>query len=370
MKIKWENVLEDSLVKHFYEKQSVEEQNEGFNNQLSFGTAGIRGKFGLGEGRLNKFTIQKVALGLAYYLKEYENSPSVVIHYDTRHLSTDFSRIIAEILAGHRIKVYLADIYKTTPDLSYAVRYLQTSAGVMITASHNPKDYNGIKVYGNDGAQLGTEQSEILSEYINKLGDPLTLNLNINSSEIQDNVYKVDNKLKEKYFEEIFDLVGEIPNSDLKVVFTSLHGTSVPTVPDLLKSLNFNNYTLVDDQCIPDPNFSSVESANPEDHQAFDQAIKKGNNIDADLLISTDPDADRIGIAERDEKGNIYYFNGNQIGALLLAYRIKQTEHLNNRVMFQSIVSSELSKMMAEKYNIKCQEVLRDLNTLLKVYVI
>ena len=358
MKTKWENVLEDSFVKQFYEQQSLEEQNEGFNNQLSFGTAGIRGKFGLGEGRLNKFTIQKVALGLAHYLKACESAPSVVIHYDTRHLSTEFARIIAEILASHKIKVYLADTYKTTPDLSYAVRYLQTSAGVMITASHNPKDYNGIKVYGNDGAQLGTGPSEILSEYINKLGDPLTLNLNINSSEVHDDIDNVDNKIKEKYFEEIFDLVGEIPNSDLKVVFTSLHGTSVPTVPELLKSLNFNNYTLVEKQCVPDPNFSSVDSANPEDHQAFKQAIKKGNDIDADLLISTDPDADRMGIAERDAKGNIYYFNGNQIGALLLDYRIKQTEHLNNRVMFQSIVSSELSKKLAEKYNIKCREVL------------
>lgn len=358
MKTKWENVLEDSLVKHFYENQSLEEKNEGYNNRLSFGTAGIRGKFGLGEGRLNKFTIQKVALGLANYLNEYERDPSIVIHFDTRHLSTEFAQIIAEILASHKIKVFLADTYKTTPDLSYAVRYLQTSAGVMITASHNPKDYNGIKVYGKDGAQLGTELSETLSEYINKLGDPLSLNININSTEIQNNIYKVEDKVKEKYFEEVFDLVGEIPNSDLKVVFTSLHGTSVPTVPELLTALDFNNYTLVDEQCSPDPNFSSVESANPEDHQAFKQAIKKAKVLEADLLISTDPDADRIGIVERDVKGNIYYFNGNQIGALLLSYRIKQTEHLNNRVIFQSIVSSELSKMMATKYNIKCQEVL------------
>lgn len=150
MKNNWIDVLDESLVKDFYNNQTSEEQQEGLNTTLSFGTAGIRGKFGLGEGRLNKFTVSKVALGFAHYLTSSIAHPVVVIHYDTRHLSPEFAQIIANILASHDIKVYLADTYRTTPDLSFAVRYLQADAGVMITASHNPKDYNGIKVYGED----------------------------------------------------------------------------------------------------------------------------------------------------------------------------------------------------------------------------
>ncbi|HDY4445240.1 TPA: phospho-sugar mutase [Staphylococcus aureus] len=353
----WIERANDSLVKHFYEQQSDIEQREGFESKLTFGTAGIRGKFGLGEGRLNKFTIEKLALGLACYLNAQTNSPTIVIHYDIRHLSTEFAQIIANVLANHQITVYLPDTYKTTPELSFAVRNLNTTAGIMITASHNPKDYNGIKVYGSDGAQLSTDASELVSRYIEDVGDPLQIDISFskhNSSYIK----PLPKSVAENYIKHIQNMIGYIPKSDLQVVFTSLHGTSVPIVPKLLKSLNFNQFNLVETQCKPDPNFSSVQSANPEDHRAFDQAVELANKSHADLLISTDPDADRLGIAERNAHGHITYFNGNQIGALLLNYRIQQTSQLRHRLMIQSIVSSELTKSLARYNNVKYKEVL------------
>ncbi|MEB8332379.1 phospho-sugar mutase [Staphylococcus aureus] len=353
----WIERANDSLVKHFYEQQSDIEQREGFESKLTFGTAGIRGKFGLGEGRLNKFTIEKLALGLARYLNAQTNSPTIVIHYDIRHLSTEFAQIIANVLANHQITVYLPDTYKTTPELSFAVRNLNTTAGIMITASHNPKDYNGIKVYGSDGAQLSTDASELASRYIEEVGDPLQIDIPI-SKQNTSYIKPFPKSVTDDYMKHIQNMIGYIPKSDLQVVFTSLHGTSVPIVPELLKSLNFNQFNLVEAQCEPDPNFSSVQSANPEDHRAFDQAVELANKNHADLLISTDPDADRLGIAERDAHGHITYFNGNQIGALLLNYRIQQTSQLRHRLMIQSIVSSELTKSLARYNNVEYKEVL------------
>lgn len=353
----WIERANDSLVKHFYEQQSDIEQREGFESKLTFGTAGIRGKFGLGEGRLNKFTIEKLALGLARYLNAQTNSPTIVIHYDIRYLSTEFAQIIANVLANHQITVYLPDTYKTTPELSFAVRNINTTAGIMITASHNPKDYNGIKVYGSDGAQLSTDASELASRYIEEVGDPLQIDIPI-SKQNTSYIKPFPKSVTDDYMKHIQNMIGYIPKSDLQVVFTSLHGTSVPIVPELLQSLNFNQFNLVEAQCKPDPNFSSVQSANPEDHRAFDQAVELANKSHADLLISTDPDADRLGIAERDAHGHITYFNGNQIGALLLNYRIQQTSQLRHRLMIQSIVSSELTKSLARYNNVEYKEVL------------
>lgn len=358
MKALWLEKADESLVKHFYERQSNAEQQEGFETKLTFGTAGIRGKFGLGEGRLNKFTIAKLAMGLAQYLTANFEHPTIVIHYDIRHLSTEFAQLIASILAEYRITVYLPDTYKTTPELSFAVRHLQTTAGIMITASHNPKDYNGIKVYGSDGAQIATHTSEKVSQYIESIGSPLNIDIPAQSHTSARYIKPMPESVKMQYIQHIQHMIGYIPTSDLQVVFTSLHGTSVPIVPEILSSLNFNQYTLVSTQCHPDPNFSSVTSANPEDHAAFDQSVEVSNQVNADLLISTDPDADRLGIAERDADGNITYFNGNQIGALLLNYRIQQTSRQKNRLMIQSIVSSELTKSLARYNHIDYKEVL------------
>ena len=358
MKDNWENHKKESYVEDFYDKQNIETQSEGYNSKLEFGTAGIRGKFGLGEGRLNKFTIGKVALGIANYLNSQTKSPSVVIYFDTRHLSYEFTNLIAEILATKNIKVYISNEYRSTPELSFAVRYLKATAGIMITASHNPKDYNGIKVYGSDGAQLDTDSSIVLSGYIDALGDPLNVAMKINVHKSKKYVHLIKDEVRESYIKHVTNSVGTIHESNLKVVFSSLHGTSVPIVPTILERLKFKSFSLVENQCIPDPDFSSVDSANPEDYKAFDKAIEEARKIQAGLLICTDPDADRVGIVEIDNDGNVYYYNGNEIGALLLNYRIKETSHLNNRVMIQSIVTSELGKSIAKANNVLIKEVL------------
>lgn len=351
---RWEEQLSESLVEKFYLTQTEDEKQEGFQYELKFGTAGIRGKFGLGEGRLNKFTVQKIALGIVHYL-QHEQNPSIVIHFDTRHLSQEFALIFANTFSQFNIKTYLPNTYKTTPELSFAVRNLQTSLGIMITASHNPPNYNGIKVYGADGAQLSVTESEVLSHEIEKLGNPL----NIQTASKQSlYIQELPEGIQDQYFEQIKASVGQIPKSDLRVTFSSLHGTSVPITPQLLEKFNFKNYVLVKEQCVVDPDFSSVKSANPEDHEAFNLSIDYAHHYDAHLMIATDPDADRIGIAIRDRDHTITYLNGNEIGALLLNYQIKKTRHVSNRVAIQSIVTSILSDKLAERNNIKMYHVL------------
>ncbi|MDS3889292.1 phosphoglucomutase [Staphylococcus hominis] len=358
MKDNWIKHKADSLVGSFYDQQSSQFQQEGFETTLSFGTAGIRGQFGLGPGRLNRYTIQRLALGIAYYLQDNMTQPSIVIHYDIRHLSAEFAEIIAHILATHHIKVYLSDTYQTTPQLSYAVRFLQTSAGIMITASHNPKDYNGIKVYGADGAQLDDIASLEVANYIEQLDDPLHLEIELNEALIKENILPLPEEINKYYFSEISQLIGDIPPSNLNVVYTSLHGTGTPIIPKVLSHLHFNNIELVDSQCKIDPDFSSVKSANPEEHEAFDLAIKQAQYSKADLIIATDPDVDRMGFVERDHDGHIHYFNGSEIGALMIKYLVDHTTLPKYPVMIQSIVSGELGKRFAKQHGVTVKEVL------------
>ena len=358
MKDNWMKYKDDSLVASFYDSQTATFQEQGFETELAFGTAGIRGQFGLGPGRLNRYTIQRLALGIANYLKDKEDNPSIVIHYDIRHLSSEFAHIITQILTSNDIKVYLSDVYKTTPQLSYAVRYLQTSAGIMITASHNPKDYNGIKVYGADGAQLDEATSLEVANYINNLGDPLELNIKLNQERIEQNTSDLPEAVDDSYINEITRLVGDIPQSDLKVIYTSLHGTGVPIIPDVLKHLNFKQVSLVQSQCELDPNFSSVKSANPEEREAFDLAIQQAHDSDANLIIGTDPDVDRMGFVERYTDGQTYYFGGSEIGALLIKYFLEHTNVPEHSVVIQSIVSGELGKRLAQQHGVTVKEVL------------
>lgn len=355
----WESHIDDSLISiEAYEKLSEQDKQEGYVGNLSFGTAGIRGKIGLGPNRLNKFTVQKVATGLAQYLTELKEDPSVVIAYDTRHFSPEFCDTIAEVLGHHNVKTYIFDRYHTTPELSFAVRHLNTDAGVMITASHNPPEYNGIKIYGPDGGQLALEASQKVSAFIDDIDDIFVLKHSNKDELLQRNMIEyLDVKIIDAYKSEVISLVEDIPASDLKVVFTSLHGTSVPIVPELLDALNFTQYEVVKEQAIPDGDFTSVKSANPEDHDAFDMAVKYAKASNADLLIATDPDADRMGIVAHVD-GKLHYFNGNQIGALLLHYRIQSTESLKNRAAVKSIVTSELGRKIAESNNVKMFDVL------------
>lgn len=228
----------------------------------------------------------------------------------------------------------------------------------MITASHNPKDYNGIKVYGADGAQLDEGTSLEVAQYINNLGNPLKLNINLNQELIEKNTFDLPEAVYDSYINELTNLTGDIPQSDLKVVYTSLHGTGVPIIPDVLKHLNFQNVSLVKSQCELDPNFSSVKSANPEEREAFDLAIQQAHDLEANLVIATDPDVDRMGFVERNADGQTYYFGGSEIGALLIKYLLEYTNVPNHSFVIQSIVSGELGKRLAQQHGVTVKEVL------------
>ena len=256
----WESHIDESLISiEAYKNLSEQDKQEGYIGNLSFGTAGIRGKIGLGPNRLNKYTVQKVATGLAQYLIELKAEPSVVIAYDTRHFSPEFCDAIAEVLGHHNVKTYIFDRYHTTPELSFAVRHLKTDAGVMITASHNPPEYNGIKIYGPDGGQLALEASQKVSAFIDDIDDVFALNSTSKAELLaQSKIEYLDDSIINAYKSEVISLVKDIPASDLKVVFTSLHGTSVPIIPELLDALNFTQYEVVKEQAIPDGNFTSV----------------------------------------------------------------------------------------------------------------
>jgi phosphoglucomutase len=357
----WLEKIDESLVKDFYQLQTEEEKNGGFETTLSFGTAGIRSTFGLGPGRLNAFTVRKVALGLAQYLKnKVSNNPSAVIHFDTRLLSKEFSREMASVLAKNGVRTIVSENYKSTPELSFAVRELNVSAGVMITASHNPKNYNGIKIYDNHGGQLLPEASETLSSYINSIASPLSIEKGDFESLLnEEKIQYMANEVTEKYKSEVKTLVGTIEEKDAKVVLTSLHGTSLPLMSDILAELNYHNYVIEEKQSKPDGHFPTIAIANPEDEAAFTLGKKLADETDAQLIIATDPDADRLGFIERYGDNDYRYFNGNEIGLLFMKLRFQDLIEANTpQYIIKSIVTSELAERLAISLNVEVANVL------------
>lgn len=359
MKAQWEEKISESLVEHFYKLQSDEEIEEGFSDVLSFGTAGIRSKFGIGPGRLNKFTVQKVALGLAKYLKIKTEQPKVVIHFDTRHLSKEFAIEIAKVLGTNGVHVILPETYKSTPELSFAVRYLNTTAGIMITASHNPKNYNGIKVYGSDGGQLLTEPSQELSHYIDKVKDPLNIKTtDLTALQEEQVVMPLNEATTIAYKAAIKELVGDFSTTSTKTVLTSLHGTSLPLLSEILNDLSYTNYIVEQAQSAPSGDFPTVKIANPEAEDTFELGKALAEQEDAQLIIATDPDADRIGIVERYEDGTTKYFNGNEIGLLLMKLRNDELSDDKQKYIIKSVVTSALSEKLAKSLDIGVINVL------------
>lgn len=359
MKSQWEEKVSESLVEHFYKLQSDEEIEEGFSDVLSFGTAGIRNTFGIGPGRLNKFTIQKVALGLTKYLKNKTEQPKVVIHFDTRHLSKEFAIEIAKVLGTNGVHVILPETYKSTPELSFAVRHLNTTAGIMITASHNPKNYNGIKVYGSDGGQLLTEPSQELSHYIDKVKDPLNIKTtDLTALQEEQVVMPLNEATTLAYKAAIKELVGDFSTTSTKTVLTSLHGTSLPLLSEILNDLSYTNYIVEQAQSAPNGDFPTVKIANPEVEDTFELGKALAEQEDAQLIIATDPDADRIGIVERYEDGTTKYFNGNEIGLLLMKLRNEELSDDKRKYIIKSVVTSALSEKLAKSLDIGVINVL------------
>lgn len=360
MKQLWLDKLDESLVKPFYNEQTETERAAAFEGDLTFGTAGIRSTFGLGPARLNAFTVRKVALGLAQYLNEQVTGANVVIHFDTRLLSKAFSQEMASVLAQNGVTPILAKDYKSTPELSFAVRHLKADAGVMITASHNPKNYNGIKIYDAKGGQLLPEQSEELSSYINRIQAPLEIEKGDFEQQVeQEQILYINEDLTNAYKENVKQLVGSIDIKDSKVVLTSLHGTSLPVVSEILSELEYNNYVIETEQSLPDGNFPTVAIANPEDEAAFERGLALANETDAQLIIATDPDADRLGFIERYDDHNYRYFNGNEIGLLLMKLRFQDLADANkSQFIIKSIVTSELAERLALALDVEVNNVL------------
>ncbi|OAO31895.1 phosphoglucomutase [Staphylococcus saprophyticus] len=359
MRAKWEQNISESLVEQFYNKQTEEEIDAGFNETLSFGTAGIRNTFGIGPGRLNKFTIQKFALGLVKYLKNLSINPRVIIHFDTRHLSKEFAIEIAKVLGTQNTPVTLPNTYKSTPELSFAVRHLNMTAGIMITASHNPKNYNGIKVYGSDGGQLLTKASLKLSSYIDTVKYPL--NIQTEAFEVLKSkklILPFKEETTQSYKSSIKNLVGYFTNAQSKTILTSLHGTSLPLLSQILKDLSYSNYVIEELQSKPDGDFPTLNVANPEMEDTFDLGKQLAEKEDAQLIIATDPDADRLGIVERYEDGSTRYFNGNEIGLLLIKLRNLQLSDTQHKYIIKSVVTGALSEKLAKSLNIKVINVL------------
>lgn len=352
--------LEESLVKDFYDQQTEEERNAAFEDKLKFGTAGIRSKFGLGPGRLNKFTVRKIALGLAQFLRRELVEPLVVIHYDTRFLSEAFAKEMAKVLATQSVYVVLSDTYKSTPELSFAVRYLKADAGIMITASHNPSDYNGIKIYNHEGGQLLPEASEQLSVAIERNESALNIEVDAFDPLMEKGLIRyLPHAVKESYIQHVTALYESIQDQGARILLTSLHGTSLPLTATILKRLGFENFDIDEAQSVPDGAFPTCTTANPEDPVAFEHAFKLAERVHSDLIIATDPDADRFGVVERYKDGSHYFFNGNEIGLLLMALRSKESiKEVQHPYIVKTIVTGATSDALAQHLGLEVVDVL------------
>lgn len=342
---------------------------DAFYKELTFGTGGMRGVLGPGINRMNIYTIRKAVNGLANYLKincVNVNDRGVVIAYDSRYMSKEFALETAKVLGSYDIKAYVFNTLHPTPVLSFAVRYVGAVAGVMITASHNPPEYNGFKVYNEDGGQIIPDEAAEIISYIEQTENELTVPF-IGQAELEEKDLlswigsEIDNAYLEK-LKQISKLDDEEISKDksLSIVFTPLHGTSHDLVMKGLDQLSFSRVNVVEEQAVPDPEFSTVESPNPEEHQAFKMAIEKGNKVDADILIGTDPDADRLGVAVRDTDQSFKVLTGNQLGSLLLDYILSHSDQavLTNARVLKTIVTTELGRAIANQYNAKTIDTL------------
>lgn len=361
----------DNEIKEQLEKLSENERNleDAFYKNLEFGTGGMRGVIGAGTNRMNLYTVRKASAGLAAYIEsqgEEAKQRGVAIAYDSRHKSPEFAMEAAKTLATRGIQTYVFDELRPTPELSFAVRYLNAFAGIVITASHNPPEYNGYKVYGPDGGQLPPFSADEVIEKVNEIENELTIEVSTQKELTDKGLIKVIGEEVDNEYVEKLTTISENPTiaseTDVKIVFTPLHGTANKPVRAALKAMNYQNVTIVKEQELPDPEFSTVQSPNPEEHAAFELAIKEGEKIGADLLIATDPDADRLGIAVRDEQGEYVVLTGNQTGALLLDYILTQKKSKGtlpaNGVVLKTIVTSELGARIAAAFGIETIDVL------------
>lgn len=348
------------------------EKKEMFQIPLAFGTAGMRGVLDIGTNRMNNFTVKRATEGLANYIEtvgEEAKNRGVVLSYDTRKFSQEFAILCAKVLSAHNIKVWLFESVRPVPLCSYAIRKLGAFAAIMITASHNPKQYNGYKVYGEDGAQMSPEATAKVVEFIDSLDyfgineDPTEITKDLitgkSNFEINKNITVIGSDIDNSYYEEILKLslsheaVKKI-GKDMKIVYTPIHGSGYVPVTTILDKMGIKT-TVVEKQALPDTEFSTVKVPNPEEPDALEMGLELANKIGSDIVIGTDPDCDRMGVAIRNNEGEFVLLNGNQIGALLCDYILSKHEKNgtlpSNSAIVKTIVTTELAKKIADSHN-------------------
>ncbi|MEK4502303.1 phospho-sugar mutase [Bacillus sp. FSL R12-0069] len=352
-------------------KQDEKKIEDSFYKNLEFGTGGMRGELGAGTNRLNVYTVRKATQGLAKFIEklgEEAKKRGVVVAYDSRHKSPEFAMEVAATLGAHGITTYVFESLRPTPVLSFAVRHLHTVSGIVLTASHNPPEYNGYKVYGEDGGQLPPKEADELISYVNAVEDELTVEVaDVEQLKADGLLHIIGQEVDDAYASELNNVIinkemVQKVGKDLKIVFTPLHGTSNISVRRGLEEVGFTDVTVVKEQELPDPNFSTVKSPNPEEHAAFEYAIREGEKIGADVLIATDPDADRLGVAVRNHDGEFQVLTGNQTGALMLDYLLSQKKENGtlpeNGVVLKTIVTSEIGRTIAKAYGLDTVDTL------------
>lgn len=356
----------EDLKKIENDKKEIEDR---FYKDLEFGTAGLRGVIGSGSNRMNKYTVGKATQGLANFIKnEKTEEKGVVIAYDSRNMSKEFSDVTALCLNANGIKTYVFESLRPVPELSYAVRKLKATAGVMITASHNPAKYNGYKVYWEDGAQITSPKDKLIIEEVNKIQNYEEIKTISKNEAIKKGLYNIIGEdIDNSYIEELKKLLQnpEIikEQKDLSIVYTPLHGTGNIPVQRILKEIGFENVNIVSKQEKPDGNFPTVKYPNPEDKKAFELALKLAEEKNAEIVLATDPDADRLGVYAKDSKTNEYKaFTGNMSALLIAEYILSQRKAKGtlskNGAIIKSIVSSSMAKPIAKEYGLKLIEVL------------
>ena len=339
--------------------ENEDQLEDSFYKNLEFGTGGMRGLMGPGTNRINKYTLGKNTQGISNYLtKIFKKNISVVIAYDCRHNSKKLAKVVADVFSANNIKVYLFSDLRPTPELSFALKYLNCKCGIVLTASHNPPEYNGYKVYWEDGGQIVPPEDKNIIEEINKLNYR-----EINFKSNTDLIKYIDKEVDDAFIKNSIQTAKLSDNNDIKnklnIVFTSLHGTSITLMPDVLQKAGFNNVFIVEEQRVPDGDFPTVASPNPEETEALTMALKLGYKHKADIVIGTDPDGDRLGIAVRDKNNELVLLNGNEVMAILIEYLCEKWKNENklngNQFIGSTIVSTPLINKISNYYNIECK---------------
>jgi phosphoglucomutase len=348
------------LVKSLLEKQDSKELIDNFYKDLEFGTGGLRGVMGAGSNCMNQYTVGVATQGLANYLNKTNpgQKNKVAIAHDSRNNSRFFAEITANVFSANGIEVYLFPELRPTPLLSFAIRFLKCNSGVVITASHNPKEYNGYKAYWNDGAQVVPPHDKNITDEVKKITSFDQVKFKADKSLIHD----IGPEVEKAYYEEVKKLIPNkeviVKHKEIPLVYSSIHGAGITMVPECLKQIGFTNIHVVEEQRKPDGNFPTVQSPNPEEQSAMEMVIKKGKEVGATMVMATDPDTDRVGIGVRKSNGEFILLNGNQAFSLMMYFIMKNLKSKENAYIAKTIVTSELVDDMAKQLGVECYNTL------------